>query len=76
MRPPRRRSPYWIREYDSKALHGLALKLMNLGMREDLSARQEWLWDAVISELEWRRRRDLGTFRACACMLCVPPFPE
>lgn len=72
----RRRSPGWIRAYSSRSLHGLAMRLMNLRSGEDLSDAQEWLWDAVISELEYRRRRDLGRVRACSCMLCVPPFPE
>lgn len=70
----RRRSPGWVRAYSSPALHGLALRLMNLRRGENLSDAQEWLWDAVISELEYRRRRALGTVKACSCMLCVPPF--
>lgn len=70
----RRRSPGWVRAYSSPALHGLALRLMKMGQAKDLSDGQEWLWGAVVSELEYRRRRDLGTVRACSCMLCIPPF--
>lgn len=72
----RRRSPGWIRAYSSTSLHGLALRLMNLRTSEDLSDAQEWLWDAVISELEYRRRRARGSLQACSCMLCIPPFPD
>lgn len=76
MPPTRRRSPGWIRAYNDKALHGLAFKLMNLRPTQDLSPRQEWLWDAVVSELEYRRRHHPNPAWACACMLCVPPFPD
>jgi hypothetical protein len=72
----RRRSPGWVRAYNSKALHGLAFKLMNLRTSEDLSDAQEWLWDAVISELEYRRRTHPRPAWACACMLCIPPFED
>lgn len=72
----RRRSPYWIREYDSKALHGLALRLMNQQTGRDLSERQEWLWEAVVSELEYRRRNERNPWLVCSCQLCVPPFPD
>jgi len=71
----RRRSPGWIRAYSSPALHGLALRLMKMGTTTDLSESQEWLWRAVISELEYRWRTTSGLQR-CSCMLCVPPFPE
>lgn len=72
----RRRSPGWVRAYSSPALHGLALKLMRMRTSEGISDAQEWLWDAVVSELEYRRRRALGTVQACSCMLCIPPFPD
>lgn len=72
----RRRSPGWVRAYSSPSLHGLALKLMRMRTSEHLSDAQEWLWDAVISELEYRRRRDYGRLQACSCMLCIPPFPD
>jgi hypothetical protein len=40
----------------------------------DLTEHQEWLYDAIISELEYRRRNTRPVWRACACFLCVPPF--
>lgn len=49
---------------------------MRLRTSEGISDAQEWLWDAVISELEYRRRRDRGRIVACSCMLCIPPFPD
>ena len=72
----RRRSPGWVRAYASPALHGLALKLMRLGEREDLSDAQEWLWSAVVSELEYRRRTERNPWLKCSCMLCIPPFED
>jgi hypothetical protein len=48
---------------------------MKMGTTTDLSESQEWLWRAVISELEYRWRTTSGLQR-CSCMLCVPPFPE
>jgi hypothetical protein len=41
---------------------------------QDLTAAQEWLWDAGISELEYRRRTTRPIWQSCACRLCVPPF--
>jgi hypothetical protein len=74
--PTRRRSPGWVRAYHSRGLHALAFRLMDLRRSADLSERQEWLWDAVISELEYRRRTHPRPAWACACQLCVPPFPD
>ena len=74
--PRRRRSPQWVRNYNDRALHGLALRLMKMGTTQDLSASQEWLWDACVSELEWRRAHHPRPQWACACMLCIPPFPD
>jgi hypothetical protein len=74
--PLRRRSPQWVRNYPDRGLHALAFRLMNLRTGEDLSDAQEWLWDAVISELEYRRRNHPRPQWACACQLCIPPFPD
>lgn len=74
--PLRRRSPGWVRAYNSQALHGLALRLMKDSHHHDLSDGQEWLWRAVVSELEYRRRTHPRPAWACACQLCVPPFPD
>ncbi len=76
MKPTRRRSPQWIREQHDRALHALALRLRAVSYRQDLTAKQEWLWDAVISELEYRRRNAPRPLWACSCELCVPPFPD
>lgn len=75
-RPTRRRSPGWVRALDQRQLHGLAFKLRRLASTEGLSDRQEWLWDACVSELEYRWRRDVGSVWLCACELCIPPFPD
>jgi hypothetical protein len=43
---------------------------------EDLSEQQEWLYDACVSELEYRRRVTRPIWRCCSCRYCVPPFPD
>jgi hypothetical protein len=73
--PLRRRSPLWVRQMPGNSLHGLALRLMTESTRHDLSDGQEWLWSAVISELEWRNRQRAPLER-CSCELCVQPFPD
>ncbi len=40
----------------------------------DLSNAQEWLYDALISELEYRRRNAIPGWTACSCYLCSDPF--
>jgi len=40
---------------------------------EDLSERQEWLWDQVVRELEYRNRHRRPGDR-CTCELCWSPF--
>jgi len=40
----------------------------------DLSPAQEWLFDAIVAELEFRRRRCRPIWTSCSCWLCVPPF--
>jgi hypothetical protein len=75
-RPPRRRSPGYVREWSSKALHAVAHKMNHTRCTADLSEHQEWLYDAIISELEYRRRHARPIWSACACMFCIPPFPD
>jgi hypothetical protein len=74
--PLRRRSPGWVRASDSNRLHGIATSLLKGQETEDLSDRQEWLWNAIISELEWRWHRKRPVWQRCSCYLCVPPFPD
>jgi hypothetical protein len=72
----RRRSPYWLRQYHSRAIHRLAFKLQRDGLTRGLSEQQEWLFQACVSELEYRRRHADRPAWACACQLCIPPFPD
>lgn len=72
----RRRSPQWVRELTSRECHGIALKLHRGRTSADLSDAQEWLWEAVISELEYRWRHPSTEWFWCSCELCCPPFPE
>jgi len=45
--------------------------------QQDLSEHQEWLYDVIIAELEWRWRQDIrqAPWHACSCALCFSPFP-
>lgn len=72
--PPRRRSPLWVRRMSSEDLHAVAHRFLSLQTTADLTERQEWLWGALISELEYRWRRTRPTWRRCNCGLCRPPF--
>jgi len=72
----RRRSPLWVRQLTSQKVHGIATKLQHEQRQHDLSERQEWLWDCLISELEYRARREPRWWLRCSCELCAPPFPD
>lgn len=72
----RRRSPGWMRQASSETLHGIAWSFVKAQETEDLSEAQEWLWRGLISELEYRQRRARPSWSSCACMLCIPPFPD
>lgn len=70
----RRRSPAWVRQMDARQLHATAGKLQRLRATDGVSVRQEWLWDALISELEYRRRREKDPWKMCLCEFCCDPF--
>lgn len=72
--PPRRRSPRWVRESSSETLHAIAHRFLNMQESVDLTERQEWLWNALVSELEYRWRTTRPSWQRCACGLCRPPF--
>ena len=72
----RRRSPQWIRTTGQGALHGIALRLMDADRTRGMTEGQEWLWSAVISELEFRFRHPSREWGRCACYLCCAPFPD
>jgi len=72
--PLRRRSPLWVRELSRSQLHALAFRLQHEGMTKDLTRGQEWLWEACISELEYRRRTTRWPDVRCSCQLCWGPF--
>lgn len=74
--PARRRSPLWVRQLPSRTLHGIAGRFQRQRASADLTAAQEWLWDALISELEYRHRTTRPAWQRCSCALCVAPFPE
>ena len=76
MPPSRRRSPLWIRETPGSELHAIVGSFDRRRVSEDLSRKQEWLYDAVISELEYRRRNTRPIWSCCSCRYCVPPFSD
>ena len=73
----RRRSPLWVRSLGDAALHALTGKLDRELRYGDATARQEWLWGACLSELEYRGRRDRRDgIACCTCRYCMSPFPD
>jgi hypothetical protein len=40
---------------------------------QDLSDAQEWLYDACVSELQYRKRTARPTWTACSCWYCFEP---
>lgn len=69
----RRRSPFWIRQMTSQDLHALALAVRNRQQHRDLTLKECWLFDTIISELEYRARNWKTGWRWCTCELCTPP---
>lgn len=67
----------YVTEWSSRALHGTAMMFNRLRGEQDLSERQEWLYDRIIDELEWRCVETLRVrpWDACTCFLCLSPFP-
>lgn len=74
--PHRRRSPGWLRATDSNQVHAIAIRLQHLMTLQDVSDRQDWLFDACVSELEYRHRAERVWWKRCSCALCIPPFPD
>lgn len=72
--PYRRRSPLWVREMSDRELHAIGFRFNHDRQGQDLTDRQEWLWDRVINELEHRRRTCRPSWMACSCELCFSPF--
>lgn len=72
----RRRSPGWVRAMSDRELHQIGFRFQHQRQEQDLSRQQEWLFDAVVSELEYRRRHARPTWSACSCELCFSPFPD
>lgn len=70
MRNRRRKSPLWVRESTHRELHGIAGRLVLEQHHHELSRGQEWLWEAVVSELEWRFLHPGPQWEWCCCSLC------
>lgn len=69
----RRRSPGYVRQWPDKGLHAVTFRMQRQRATVGLTAKQEWLWDACISELEYRRRQARPMWRGCHCELCFDP---
>lgn len=54
----------------------MCFRLNHQRAAEDLSPAQEWLYDGLVSELEYRNRQARHMWDMCSCELCVPPFEE
>lgn len=70
----RRRAPRWVRDSPSATLHAIAWRFLNLQTSQDLTERQEWLWNVLVDELEFRAATARPAWQACRCALCRPPF--
>ena len=70
----RRRSPGFVRQWTNKDLHAVAMRFSHDRQVQVLSDQQEWLWDMIVNELEYRRRAAIrkAPLSACSCWLCVP----
>lgn len=55
-------------------LHGIVGALRRQWMEGGISERQEWLWGACVSELEYRWRVTRPGRDRCSCEFCIPPF--
>jgi hypothetical protein len=66
----------WVRELHSSQIHAMAERFNRNRVSTDLSDRQEWLYDALVSELEFRHRNAGRGEQRCACYLCIPPFED
>ena len=70
----RRATPRWIQDLTGRELHGIVGKFDRDRVSADLSDRQEWLYDVIVAELEWRRANTRPVWRSCSCRYCVAPF--
>jgi len=57
-----------------REVHAVAFRFQHERQEADLSAPQEWLYDALLSELAYRRRTARWPERRCSCELCWGPF--
>jgi hypothetical protein len=75
---PRRRAPAWVRQWTSHDLHATAGKLMKQRAVQDLSVRQEWLYDCLLNELVWRRHAAQRDHERhwCACWMCCSDLEQ
>lgn len=76
MHPFRRRSPQWVRDMSHRDVHAVAIRLLNSQHFADWTPGQRWLWEALVSELEYRRRSARWPDRKCSCELCFGPFDD
>lgn len=67
----RRSKSLWIREMTSREKHIILNTLARKREQEDLTAREEWVWDQILVELAYWRSHVVWTER-CTCWFCTP----
>lgn len=55
---------------DSRTLHAIAGKFHRMQHACDLTTRQEWLWEQVDNELQYRRTSESRGWLKCSCWIC------
>lgn len=74
MRQRGRRAPLWVREMPSREAHAILGRFDRDRMTQDLTRRQEWLYDVLVEDLEWRRVNTPDPWSVCSCKYCLAPF--
>lgn len=71
-----RHAPLWVQDLDIRQVHAIAFKLNAERTTAELSDAQEWLFDLLVDDLDYRRRNTTWPERRCSCSLCWNPFEE
>ena len=69
-----RHAPTWVQDLSSQEAHSIVGSFDRQRCEKDLTDRQEWLYDVIVADLEWRRANTYPVWRSCSCRYCVAPF--
>lgn len=64
----------FVREQDSKALHGMAFRFQALFETDAITDRQDWLYSQILVELQRRRAAQRPVWTRCSCQMCFVPY--